>query len=67
MTNFISVKYCLLYLLSLYTIGNYGQISTRNPEQFKTTDNNMNDLSTTSQEPIKTTNDNIDFVRKIKR
>ena len=30
-------------MLSLSTIGSYGQISTRNPEQFKTTVNNMND------------------------
>ena len=41
MTNFISVKYCILYMLSLYTIGSYGlsypsnvnKLSTRNPEQ----------------------------------
>ena len=49
MTNFISVKYCKLYMLSLYTIGSYNlsypsninQLSTRNPEQIKTTDNNI--------------------------
>ena len=67
MTNFISVKYCLLYLLSLYTIGSYGQVSTRNPEEFKTTDSNIDDLSTTKQESIKTIVDDIDLVRKIKQ
>ena len=49
MTNFISVKYCILYMLSLYTIGSYGQsyssnvnkLFTRNPEQIKTTYNNI--------------------------
>ena len=48
MINFISVKYCLLYLLSMYTIGSYGQVSTINLEEFKTTDSNMDDLSTTT-------------------
>ena len=66
MNNFISVKYYLLYLLSLYTIGSYAQVSTRNPEEFKTTDNNMDDLSTTKQESIKTTDDDIDLIRKVK-
>ena len=67
MTNFISVKYCLLYLLSLYTIGSYGQASTRNQEEFKTTDSNMDDMSTPNQELIKTTVNDIDLVRKIKQ
>ena len=67
MTNFISVKYCLLYLLSLYTIGSYGLSTTRNPEQFITTNNNMDDLSSTSQKPIKITVNDIDLVRKINK
>ena len=67
MTNFISVKYCILYLLSLYTIGNYGLSTTRNPEQIKTTDKNMDDLSRTSQNPIKTTVNDVDYVRKMKQ
>ena len=49
MTNFISVKYCIVYILSLYTIGSYGlfypsnvnKLSTKTPEQIKTTDNNI--------------------------
>ena len=65
MTNFISVEYCLLYLLSLYTIGNYCQLSTRNPEQFKTTNSNINDLYTT-EEPVINMNDRFEFIPKIK-
>ena len=47
MTNFISIKYCIIYMLSLYTIGSYGLsypsnvniLSTKTSEQLKTTDN----------------------------
>ena len=66
MTNFISVKYCLLYLLSLYIIENYGQVSTRNPEQFKTTDSNMGDLSTTEEEPVINMDDSFEVKPKTK-
>ena len=66
MINFISVKYCLLYLLSLYTIGSYGQVSTRNPGEFKTTDSNMDDLFTTEEEPIINMDDRFEFIHKTK-
>ena len=48
-------------------MGSYGQVSTRNPEEFKTTDSNMDDLSTTKQESIKTTDDDLNLIRKIKQ
>ena len=66
MANFISVKYCLLYLLSMYTIGNYGQISTRNPREFKTTNSNMDGLSTTEEEPVIYMDDSFEIIPKAK-
>ena len=62
MTNFISVKYCALYLLSMYTIGSYSQVSTRNPEQFKTTDS-IEFIPKIRQEFIKVMNNAIDYSR----
>ena len=64
MINFISVKYCLLYLLSMYTIGSYGQISTKNPREFKTTGNNMGDLSTTEEELVINMDDRFEVIPK---
>ena len=50
----------------MYTMGSYGQVSTRNPDELKTTDSNMDDLSTTKQESIKTTDDDLDLLCKVK-
>ena len=43
MTNFISVKYCIVYILSLYTIGSYGLFYP----------SNVNKLSTKLQNKLK--------------
>ena len=75
MTRFISVKYCILYMFSLYTIGNYGhsyssnvdKLSTRNREEVKTIDNNMDDLSIQSQEFIKTINNIVEYSSNFKK
>ena len=46
----------------MYTIGSYGQVSTRNPEQFKTT-NNIELMPNIRQEFIKVMNNAIDYSR----